>query len=59
MFTKIDVLRGILMGKVMIWAPTKGLVGGGGEWGRATMEKTWVKYIYICGKYFGKLIIEL
>ena len=30
MFTKIDVLRGILSGKDMIWAPTKGLVGGGG-----------------------------
>ena len=39
MFTKIDVLRGILMCKDMICAPTKGLVGGGGEWGRATMEK--------------------
>jgi hypothetical protein len=37
MFTKIDVLRSILMGKAMIWSPTKGLVGGGGKWGRATM----------------------
>lgn len=60
MFTKIDVLRGVLMGKDMIWAPTKGLVGGGGVWGRATMEKTWVKYIYICRhKYIGKLIIAI
>lgn len=60
MFTKIDVLRGILIGKAMICAPTKGLVGGGGEWGRATMEKTWVKYIYICRhKYIGKLIIAI
>ena len=60
MFTNIDVLRGILMGKAMICAPTKGLVGGGGEWGRATMEKTWVKYIYICRhKYIGKLIIAI
>lgn len=48
------------MGKAMIWSPTKGLVGGGGEWGRATMEKTWVKYIYICRhKYIGKLIIAI
>lgn len=48
------------MGKAMIWPPTKGLVGGGGEWGRATMEKTWVKYIYICRhKYIGKLIIAI
>lgn len=48
------------MGKAMICAPTKGLVGGGGEWGRATMEKTWVKYIYICRhKYIGKLIIAI
>lgn len=48
------------MGKDMIWAPTKGLVGGGGVWGRATMEKTWVKYIYICRhKYIGKLIIAI
>lgn len=48
------------MCKAMIWAPTKGLVGGGGEWGRATMEKTWVKYIYICRqKYIGKLIIAI
>ena len=52
MFTKIDVLRGVLMGKAMIWPPTKGLVGGGGEWGRATMVKTWVKYIYICRQIF-------
>lgn len=60
MFTKIDVLRGILSGKAMIWAPTKGLVGGGGEWGRATMEKMWVKYIYICRhKYIDKLIIAI
>lgn len=60
MFTKIDVLRGILRGKDMIWAPTKGLVGGGGELGRATMEKMWVKYIYICRqKYIGKLIIAI
>ena len=60
MFTKIDVLRGILSGKAMIWPPTKGLVGGGGEWGGATMEKTWVKYIYICRhKYIGKLIIAI
>lgn len=60
MFTKIDVLRGILMGKSMICAPTKGLVGGGEEWGRATMEKTRVKYIYICRhKYIGKLIIAI
>lgn len=60
MFTKIDVLRGILIGKAMICAPTKGLVGGGGKWGRATMEKTWVKYIYICRhKYIGKLIIAI
>lgn len=60
MFTKIDVFRGILMGKAMIWAPTKGLVGGGGRWGRATMEKMWVKYIYICRqKYIGKLIIAI
>lgn len=48
------------MGKAMICAPTKGLVGGGGEWGRATMEKTRVKYIYICRhKYIGKLIIAI
>lgn len=60
MFTKIDVLRGILIGKGMIWAPAKGLVGGGGRWGRATMEKMWVKYIYICRqKYIGKLIIAI
>ena len=52
MFTKIDVLRGILMGKDMIWPPTKGLVGGGGEMGGATMVKTWVKYIYICRQIF-------
>ena len=48
MFTKIDVFGGILMGKAMIWAPTKGLAIGGEEWGRATMEKTRAKYIYIC-----------
>ena len=60
MFTKIDVLRGVLMGKAMICAPTKGLVGGGGKWGRATMAKTWVKYIYICRhKYISKLIIAI
>lgn len=60
MFTNIDVLMGILIGKAMIWAPTKGLVGGGGRWGRATMEKMWVKYIYICRqKYIGKLIIAI
>ena len=60
MFTKIDVLRGVLMGKDMIWAPTKGLVGGGGEWGMATMEKMRAKYIYICRhKYIGKLIIAI
>lgn len=60
MFTKIDVLRGILIGKAMIWPPTKGLVGGGGKWGRATMEKTRVKYIYICRhKYICKLIIAI
>lgn len=48
------------MGKAMICAPTKGLVGGGGKWGRATMEKTRVKYIYICRhKYIGKLIIAI
>lgn len=40
------------MGKAMIWAPTKGLVGGGVEMGRATMEKTRVKYIYICRQIF-------
>lgn len=40
------------MGKAMIWAQTKGLVGGGGELGRATMVKTWVKYIYICRQIF-------
>lgn len=33
MFTMIDVLRGILMGKATIWPPTKGLVGGGGGMG--------------------------
>lgn len=60
MFTKIDVLRGILIGKAMICAPTKGLVGGGGKWGRATMEKTRAKYIYICRhKYIDKLIIAI
>lgn len=60
MFTKIDVLRDILMGKATIWPPTKGLVGGGGKWGRATMEKTRVKYIYICRhKYIDKLIIAI
>lgn len=60
MFTKIDVLMGILSGKAMIWPPTKGLVGGGGRWGRATMEKMWVKYIYICRhKYIDKLIIAI
>lgn len=48
MFTKVDVLRGILMGKAMICAPTKGFVGGGGKWGRATMKKTRAKYVYIC-----------
>ena len=45
MFTKIDVFGGILMGKAMIWAPTKGLAIGGEEWGMATMEKTRAKYI--------------
>lgn len=60
MFTKIDVLRGILRSKAMICAPTKGLVGGGGKWGRATMEKTRAKYIYICRhKYIDKLIIAI
>ena len=60
MFTKIDVLRDILMGKATIWPPTKGLVGGGGKWGRATMEKTRAKYIYICRhKYIDKLIIAI
>lgn len=44
----------------MICAPTKGLVGGGGKWGRATMEKTRAKYIYICRhKYIDKLIIAI
>lgn len=48
------------MGKAMIWPPTKGLVGGGGKWGRATMEKTRAKYIYICRhKYIDKLIIAI
>ena len=48
------------MGKAMICAPTKGLVGGGGEWGRATMGKMRAKYIYICRhKYIGKLIIAI
>lgn len=48
------------MGKAMIWSPTKGLVGGGGKWGRATMGKTRVKYIYICRhKYIDKLIIAI
>lgn len=60
MFTKIDVLRGVLRSKAMICAPTKGLVGGGGKWGRATMEKTRAKYIYICRhKYIDKLIIAI
>ena len=60
MFTKIDVFGGILMGKAMIWAPTKGLVGGGLEMCRATMEKMRAKYIYICRhKYIGKLIIAI
>lgn len=52
------------MGKAMICAPTKGFVGGGRKWGRATMEKTRSKYIYICrhkyiDKYIGKLIIAI
>ena len=39
MVTKRDVFRGILMGKDMIWAPTKGLVGGGGELGGLQWKK--------------------
>lgn len=50
--------------KTTIWAATKGFVGGGRKWGRATMEKTRAKYIYICrhkyiDKYIGKLIIAI
>lgn len=60
MFTKIDVSRGILWGKSMIWAAAKGFVGGGQKWGRATMVKMKAKYIYICRhKYIGKLIIAI
>lgn len=51
---------GVLWAKTTICAATKGFVGGGQKWGRATMEKTRAKYVYICRhKYIGKLIIAI
>lgn len=46
--TKVGALNGVLWAKTTIWAATKGFVGGGQKWGRATMEKMKAKYIYIC-----------
>lgn len=46
--TKVGVVGGVLWVKTTIWAATKGFVGGGRKWGRATMEKTRAKYVYIC-----------
>ena len=48
--TKVGALNGVLWAKTTICAATKGFVGGGQKWGRATMEKTRVKYVYICGR---------
>lgn len=39
---------GVLMGEAMIWAATKGFVGGGENIRVGAMGNLRVKYIYIC-----------